>query len=62
MLYCGHFEIKETIEIVKKHIDFRNNKTLRMNNSKYQRILQEGLIYLHGRDKDFRPIIILNAH
>ena len=62
MLYSGHFVIKETLEIIAKHIEFRNNRTIRMSNPKFLKILQDGLIYIHGCDKDYRPIIILNAH
>eukprot|EP00828_Plagiopyla_frontata_P049014 TRINITY_DN9595_c0_g1_i2.p1 TRINITY_DN9595_c0_g1~~TRINITY_DN9595_c0_g1_i2.p1 ORF type:complete len:285 (+),score=46.04 TRINITY_DN9595_c0_g1_i2:313-1167(+) len=57
------FSLKLSVERIKKHIAWRNN--IEYHNffgkeDKALKILQDGLIYQFGRDKEFRPIIVYN--
>lgn len=62
MLYSSRFEVKKTIPIIKSHLEFRADQHIRTMNNDFKKILEEGIMYMHGRDKEYRPIIILNAH
>ncbi len=46
---------------MRKHIDFMNDESVHMLHPDSRKLLEDGFIYLYGRDKLFRPIIILDA-
>ncbi|CAD8096918.1 unnamed protein product [Paramecium sonneborni] len=60
--YAGRFNKKEVIKKLQQHIAWRCNKIYQEINSHSEQLLKEGICYLLGRDKQFRPIIIMNAH
>ncbi|CAD8114598.1 unnamed protein product [Paramecium sonneborni] len=60
--YAGKFNKKEIIKKLQQHIAWRCNKIYQEINSHSEQLLKEGICYLLGRDKQFRPIIIMNAY
>ncbi|CAD8054595.1 unnamed protein product [Paramecium primaurelia] len=62
MCYAGRFDKKEVIKKLLQHIAWRRTKINHEINSNSEQFFKEGICYLLGRDKQFRPIIILNAH
>lgn len=70
MQYCGKCKLKDSVKKLQINLEWRatpanhclNQKSLDflvifLNNNQKQ-----GILYTHGRDKQFRPIIILNAY
>ena len=71
MVYAGDFEKDQAIESLLKLLSYRNdpkwwNITAKARNvlvCKLQIIIQSnGVIYTFGRDRQFRPIVIINAY
>ncbi|CAD8191969.1 unnamed protein product [Paramecium pentaurelia] len=60
--YAGRFDKKTVIKKLQQHIAWRCNKIYHEINSHSEQFLKEGICYLLGRDKQYRPIVILNAH
>ncbi|CAD8172017.1 unnamed protein product [Paramecium octaurelia] len=60
--YAGRFDKKTVIKKLQQHIAWRCNKIYQEINSHSESFLKEGICYLLGRDKQYRPIVILNAH
>jgi hypothetical protein len=46
---------------MRKHIEFLNDESVHKLQPEAKKLLENGFIYLYGRDKQFRPIIILDA-
>lgn len=44
------------------HLQWRNNPAMHQLSQPVIDFLQSGIIYTFGRDHQFRPVIILNAH
>lgn len=62
MCYSGKFKLKEVYKKVSTHVEWRNNPLFHQLSDPNLEFLQTGILYIHGRDKQFRPIIILNAY
>jgi hypothetical protein len=56
----GHDPAK-TINLLKEHLTWKNGFFPITLNKNVNEILDSGLIYIHGRDNHFRPVIIINA-
>ncbi|EWS72900.1 aspartyl/asparaginyl beta-hydroxylase family protein (macronuclear) [Tetrahymena thermophila SB210] len=58
--YSGGFDLKKSIESLKMHLEWRRNPIMHKMNKQALEILQEGVFYHLGRDKQFRPVVVLN--
>lgn len=60
-LQSTSFDIKKTVPLIKDHLDWKiANFPVKINEKVYE-ILNSGLIYMHGRDNHFRPIIVVKV-
>ncbi|CAI2369390.1 unnamed protein product [Moneuplotes crassus] len=55
------FDIKKTYENIIKHIEWRGEMKPFILSEGDMNLLDKGFIYIHGRDKNFRPILVINA-
>ncbi len=60
-LQASEFKISNTIKLIKETINFNENYYPFQINEKIIKILNSGLMFLCGKDKKFRPVIIVNA-
>ncbi|EGR32588.1 hypothetical protein IMG5_076180 [Ichthyophthirius multifiliis] len=60
--YSGGFEVKKSIENLKQHLEWKKNPKYQNLNIQALKILEKGIFYHLGRDKQFRPIIVLNLY
>ncbi|CAD8212465.1 unnamed protein product [Paramecium octaurelia] len=60
--YSGRFKMKEVIKKLQLHISWRANPIYHQINPATEKFLKDGICYIFGRDKQYRPIVILNAH
>jgi hypothetical protein len=60
-LQSTSFDIKETIRLLKEHVEWKKTHYPLKINKNVEQILNKGVIYIHGRDNHFRPIIVINA-
>jgi hypothetical protein len=61
-MYSGKFELKKSLKNLKEHLEWRaihEQSTLSPSAYKY---LEDGILYISGRDKQYRPIIIINVY
>jgi len=62
LLQATGFNVDKSIKLIQDHINWRNEKLPNyILREKSMEILQKGFIYVHGRDCQFRPIIVVNA-
>ncbi|CAD8158833.1 unnamed protein product [Paramecium pentaurelia] len=54
--YCD-YDISNTIEVLKQHLSWRNKINLSHTPND---VVLNGAVYIHGHDKSFRPVIIIN--
>jgi len=59
--YSGKFDIKKSLTNLKAHLAWRAQINKSGPTDRSLRLLRNGVVYISGRDKDFRPIIIVNA-
>eukprot|EP00351_Strombidinopsis_sp_SopsisLIS2011_P000394 CAMPEP_0116871250 /NCGR_PEP_ID=MMETSP0463-20121206/1505_1 /TAXON_ID=181622 /ORGANISM="Strombidinopsis sp, Strain SopsisLIS2011" /LENGTH=105 /DNA_ID=CAMNT_0004509293 /DNA_START=213 /DNA_END=530 /DNA_ORIENTATION=+ len=60
-IHGSNFDLKKTVQKLVKHLEFlagQRNKSL---TPKSVRLLNSGIMYIHGRDKFFRPTWILDG-
>ncbi|CAD8185247.1 unnamed protein product [Paramecium octaurelia] len=60
--YSGRFKMKEVIKKLQLHLSWRANPIYHQINPATEKFLKDGICYIFGRDKQYRPIVILNAH
>lgn len=60
-LQSTSFDFSETIRLLKEHVEWKKTHYPLKVNKNVEQILNKGVIYIHGRDNHFRPIIVLNA-
>lgn len=60
-LYAGRLVPTKAISILKAHLEWRQTLSKVGPSDRCLRVLRNGAIYISGRDKEFRPIIIINA-
>ncbi|EGR32613.1 hypothetical protein IMG5_076430 [Ichthyophthirius multifiliis] len=61
MCYCGRFDLKKCIQLTKTHVQWRLDPNMQCLDDKSKALLESGMIYVHGRDKQYRPVIILDC-
>lgn len=64
-LHAVSFNLSEAIELLKRNTDFLNDYSFIFDNPAtgvIKDILNSGIIYVHGRDSDYRPIIVFNIN
>ena len=59
-LQASNYDFKKVYELIKENIK-NTEEGLRIINRRIRYILNSGLIYMHGRDCHFRPIIVVEA-
>jgi hypothetical protein len=60
--YCQRFDVKKCVDVVKQHIEWRVNPLWQTVDHDSRRYIEDGTFYQFGRDKGFRPIVIINVH
>jgi hypothetical protein len=60
-LQASYFDITKTLEMITNHIEWKKTIAFQKVSDKTIEILNIGLIYIHGRDCRFRPIINISA-
>ncbi|CAD8065542.1 unnamed protein product [Paramecium sonneborni] len=60
MLYATKFKFDKCLEAIKNYDEWQQSRNLKVNPMS-QELLQQGVIYMHGRDNRFRPILVVNA-
>ncbi len=62
LLQATCFDIDKSIKLILAHLNWRNEKIPNyVLKEKAMEILEKGFIYIHGRDCQYRPIIVVNA-
>ena len=59
-LQASNYDFKKVYELIKENIK-NTEDSLRIIDRRIKYILNSGLIYMHGRDCHFRPIIVVEA-
>ncbi|CAD8153805.1 unnamed protein product [Paramecium octaurelia] len=57
MLYATKFKFEKCLEAIKNYDEWRQSLDPKVNPI----LLKQGVIYMHGRDNRFRPILVVNA-
>ncbi|CAD8159827.1 unnamed protein product [Paramecium octaurelia] len=60
MLYATKFKFDKCLEAIKTYDEWKQNMDPKVNPMS-QELLKQGVIYMHGRDNRYRPIIVVNA-
>jgi len=60
-MYAGKLDLKKSLKIMNQHLEWRESPQRGVLGAQAKKFMEEGLIYISGRDKQFRPIIIVNA-
>ena len=60
-LYVKKFKIQGTLDALKQRIEYRKGWPLEVN-SKHFELLNNGLVYLQGRDRNYRPVVSFKCH
>ena len=60
-LYANKFNSKATYKNIISTLDFRREYMPCILNDEIKEIVDSGMMYLHGRDKCFRPIIVIQS-
>ncbi len=61
-LHGYKFDHEATLEALQSQLKWEEDFLPPKLTDKSEEILNAGVIYLHGRDKNFRPFIVFNAH
>jgi len=61
-LVANEFKLEKTLQDVKEHTYWRELKCPIQLTPKIESFLNSGLLYAHGRDHKFRPIVIFNVN
>lgn len=61
-MYAGKLDLKKSLKIMKQHLEWRQLPERELLNPEARKLLEDGLMYISGRDHQFRPIIIINAY
>ncbi|CAD8071621.1 unnamed protein product [Paramecium sonneborni] len=60
MLYATKFKFDKCLDAIKNYDEWQQSRNLKVNPMS-QELLKQGVIYMHGRDNRFRPIIVVNV-
>jgi len=61
-LQANGFKNDKTLHSVIAYDDFRKQKLPMKRNPKIESFIDAGILYIHGRDNRFRPIVVFNAY
>lgn len=61
-VYSAKFALEKCMENLKVYLDWLSHPNRKTIPPKCLELLKEGLVYLSGRDKQFRPIIVVNVY
>jgi hypothetical protein len=62
MMYSGKFELKKSLKNLKDHLEWRASPDRGILSPKAYKYLEDGIMYISGRDKQYRPIVIINVY
>lgn len=60
-LYANNFKMTRTLSSIQDHTVWRETRLPVQIDENLQKFLNSGLLYVHGRDSQFRPIVIFNV-
>ena len=60
-LYANNFKFDKTMKSMIEYMAWKEEKLPPVLTNSVQNFLNSGIIYTHGRDHRFRPIIVFNA-
>ena len=60
-LYGNHFKNKDTVTNINDHYAYKREISPIILNEDMKKLIDNGLIYMHGRDKCFRPIVVFKS-
>ena len=61
MAYTARFNYKECLKKLESHLKWYNDPSMHQIDDKSRVLLENGFIYVHGRDKNLRPVVVLNV-
>jgi hypothetical protein len=61
-MYAGKLDLKKSLKVMKQHLEWRQLPERGELNPEARKLLEEGYVYIAGRDKQFRPVIIVNGY
>ena len=61
-LYASGFNMDKTLNSIKQHTTWRQTSLPVHADAQLQRYLNSGILYMHGRDSHFRPIVVFNVN
>jgi hypothetical protein len=61
-LQACSFKLDRTLACVKEHTTWRDTKLPQQKTSEVEEFLKSGVMYVHGRDHRYRPIVVFNAY
>lgn len=61
-LYSNNFKMNKTLSSAKDHTNWREAKLPIHIDKPLEEFLNSGILYVHGRDQEFRPILVFNFH
>jgi hypothetical protein len=60
--YCAKFDLPKCLPILKNHLAWKlDNNTYILEDAALE-YLKKGILYYMGRDKEYRPVIMINVH
>lgn len=59
-LQANHYKVKKTVEDLLNHLEWRRTTLPIILTTDQKRFLDEGLFYVHGRDRSYRPLNIFD--
>lgn len=59
-LQANHYKVKKAVEDILSHLDWRKTTLPIILTSMQKQFLDEGMFYIHGRDKNFRPLNVFD--
>ncbi|EAR86555.2 CRAL TRIO domain protein (macronuclear) [Tetrahymena thermophila SB210] len=61
MCYSARFDMQKCIKQTKEHIAWRNDVDMHTIDEESKKLLESGFVYLLGRDKQYRPVVVLDC-
>ena len=59
-LQATKYKTKKTVEAIQNHLQWREKSLPAVLNDASARLINSGFLYVHGRDRFFRPMLIIN--
>jgi len=61
-MYAGKWDFKKALKMLKHHFEWRASPDRGVITPGGYKLMEEGIIYISGRDKQYRPIIVVNVY